>query len=457
MEAVRARPNSENKGCSTALGVRLLFGTLLLLAILVVIFALSTNQVGEATVVAVPSDSVLPVDPPMEEDSVHHRAYVAIVAEAKRRDEDYVDGIDKTFLHELSNALAEIDQLQNPEELRSLALIADGEFENGLDQLMLVIDESEIGSSDRYERVGDIAFLIDSSRAIGAYRRVVKLDPENGRSLNRLSRLYLIEGNIVDAEDAVLKALAANSTDDLVGAESRYLIGLVHFVRGETEKAVEIYEHGLRIAMKIRDGSYMESFEHTLAAIYAPRDEMQKVRVMYEQVLPILKELGDKDAIARQYSFMGAVYSNLEDSSAAIDAYEEAIGLYTELNNLGEIASLRYLLCAVHSMRSDLIAARDACERAFLAGELSGDRELEAYGHFQFGNLSYDLKNNSAARAAWNTSIRLLADSDSGLKNAAQTRLDKLDAGEQEYFLPSEHNWWAPSPHAEPNPHATYK
>jgi len=434
MEAVPARPIAENSGRTTQLGVGLLFGSLQFFVILAVsvdfigfdgdLFVCgavgsaleqkgvntclrsdsskaivgSTNQISEAELVAASADSELPANHTLREGSLPHRAYVAVIDEAKRRDEELVEGIDENLLRRLSIALAEVDRLGTPAEVRSLALIADGEFDRGLDQLMLAIHESEVGSSDQYRRVGDIGNLLDNSRAIGAYLRVVKLDPENAEILNSLTQLYFFEDNIADAEDANRRALAIDEADDREKLGSQFMKGVLHATRGELEIAEEVFEDSLRRSLELRDRSYLLQIEVLLTEFYVSRDEFKKFRVMVQKVLLILEEQGSKEELAAHHALLGMLNSGLEDSDSAIDSYEEAIRLYTELDELAAAANLHSLLCAIHYTRREFVAAKDACVRALPAGKLLGNAELEAIGHWQLGGVYYELKEYSAAR-----------------------------------------------------------
>ena len=118
--------------------------------------------------------------------------------------------------------------------------------------------------------LGALAFLHDTRKALGAYRRAVELDPGNADGWNQLGRLLYRTGDLNDAEAMYRKALGLN--EELGSKE------------------------GVAIAHR------------NLGNVYSTRGDLDQAEAMYRKALGLSEELGRKEGMAANYGNLGNVY-----------------------------------------------------------------------------------------------------------------------------------------------------
>ena len=176
-------------------------------------------------------------------------------------------------------------------------------------------------------------------------------------------------------------------------------LGNAYYYLGETKKAIEYYEHALKIARKIGDRRGEGNRLGNLGNAYSALGETKKAINYYEQALKIDREIGDRRGEGADLGNLGNAYSDLGETKKAIDYHEQALKIDREIGNrrgegkrLGNLGSAYYYL-------GETKKAIDYYEQALKIDREIGDRRGEGA---DLGNLGLAYSTLGDAKKAIN-------------------------------------------------------
>jgi tetratricopeptide (TPR) repeat protein len=255
---------------------------------------------------------------------------------------------------------------------------------------------------------GDAAELVgNNSQAETIWRKVLQVEPNNGKAYNNLGNALRRQGKIDAALAAHQKALQLNPND----AEAYVGIGNVLNAQGKLEEAIAFHNKALQLNPNLATayngvGNALTNQKKLDAAVAA-----------YQKAI----QLNPNYALA--YYNLGIALSEQKKLDAAVAAYQKAIqinpNLATAYNNLGNALSDQKKL--------------DAAVAAFQKAIQLNPKDADAYNGL--GNALSDQKKLDAAVAAYQKAIQLDpkdADAYNGLGNALSDQ-KKLDAAVAAY------------------------
>ena len=246
---------------------------------------------------------------------------------------------------DLQAAAREIVEEGDEEERKAIALIADGNVRGGLKILKEIAEASTTETSERWRRLGRLAYQTDTELALKAYERLDDLHTLQTWDAIYLSRLYARSGNLNSAAAVVREALreAGGKVDrDRMVLLSQ--LGNVQRAQGDLEAALESYRSGMAIAEK-------------LAASDPSNTGWQRdLSVSHNNIGDVQRAQGDLEAALESYRSGMVMREKLAASDPSNTGWQR--DLFVSHNNIGDVQRAQGdLAAAFESYRSGLAIA----------------------------------------------------------------------------------------------------
>lgn len=181
------------------------------------------------------------------------------------------------------------------------------------DQLLVILEGFGI-KKEKYMNLSDITLAgRDLPHSLGYARKAFDMHPSYIPALNRIARIYLMQGRTDEAENQAKQTLVVNP-DDL---EALTLLATTHYKKQEIPKAQK------RIAdVLARDRNYVPALE-LLRDIYIDAKNYNQALSLQQQLTSIKKDIPE----AQRLLDLGKIYFSAEKFAAANavlqDAYEK--------------------------------------------------------------------------------------------------------------------------------------
>jgi tetratricopeptide (TPR) repeat protein len=232
----------------------------------------------------------------------------------------------------------------------ALALLKQGNTKaaEGIFQAIAHRKEARIAGNKKeaaaaYRHLGALAYLNDPQKALDAYRRATKLDPDNAAGWNRLGQLFYRTGEPSKAETAFRRVLSLcrAQNDRFLLAMAFKDLGVIYKTRGDLDQAEAIHCKSLEIDKALDNKAGMAADYANLGAIYQIRGELEHAEAMYDKSFEINKALGRKEGMAYAYANLGVVYKKRGNLDQAEAMYQKSLGLFEQLKAKGESAQVQ--------------------------------------------------------------------------------------------------------------------
>lgn len=269
----------------------------------------------------------------------------------------------------------------------------------------LVVAQNNI---EQLFKQGDAAESVgDNSQAETIWRKVLQLEPNNGKAYNNLGNALRRQGKLEEALAAHQKALQLNKND----AEGYVGIGNVQNAQGKLEEAIALYQK----ALQLNPNSAIAY--NNLGNVLYDQKKLDTAVAAYEKAI----QLNPNYAIA--YNNLGIALYEHNKLDAAVAAYQKAIqlnpkntGAYYNLGNA--LSEQKKLDAAVTAYQKALILPEDNFGTPASAHTLANNglglafqeqgKLKEAIEQFDKAeaidpNYLYASNNNIEARQLWKT------------------------------------------------------
>lgn len=225
--------------------------------------------------------------------------------------------------------------------------------------------------------IGALAFLHDTEKALNAYKRAVKLDPDNAEGWNELGHLQDRIGQLdqaIKSYETVLRV--GNSTaNQFIVATALGNLGVIYEKRGNLEKAEDAQLKSLKIEEQLGNKQGIANSYNNLGIIYETRGDLKKAEETQLKALKIYEQLDNIEGIANSYNNLGSIYTTLEDLEKAEGAQLKALKLNEQLGNKQGIANSYGNLGNIYQARDDLNKAEGALLIALKIFEQLGEKK----------------------------------------------------------------------------------
>ena len=108
---------------------------------------------------------------------------------------------------------------------------------------------------------------------------------------------------------------------------------MIHQMRGEFEKAEELYKRSLDISEKLGDKKGTAASLHQLGTIYEELGGYKEAEKWYIKSLDIKRSLGDKHGIAQSLHHLGIIREAQGEYKEAIENYVDSITIFLQVGS----------------------------------------------------------------------------------------------------------------------------
>ena len=253
-------------------------------------------------------------------------------------------------------------------------------------QLSLVVEQAQI-LTKQYPKAFTVWNLMGASaaqigqldQAIGAFKRVLAIKPDNAEAYNSMGIVLKEQGKMEEAIEAYNKALAIKPDY----AEAYNNMGITLKERGKLEKAIQAYNKALAIKPNFAEAHY------NMGIVLKEQGKLEEVIEAYNKALAI------KPDYAKAHYNMGNTLKEQGNLEEAIEAYNKALAIKPDhaeaYNNMGNaLAELGKLEEAIEAFNKALAIKPDH------ADVLENSQSLAVQLLPIIANYRYDFDTNGA-------------------------------------------------------------
>lgn len=262
-------------------------------------------------------------------------------------------------------------------------------------------------TADEFREAGDLAYLLDTDRAMRAYEKAYALNPKDFDSLSKLGSGHYRKGDTTSARqiwnglvengetkgtEVFCKALLGLSMCDFregnltsarllsqraIGAsqvlgarkqeaQASIALGMIAATQDDDKEAEIQYDHGLKISQAIADKRTEADALMRLGLISERRGDFKRANELHGRSLALARETGDRRAEADALLCLGMLASSEQKVDASIDFYKKALDAYqqigdkenaaTTLGNLGLVAETQGNLPEAERIQIEVLA-----------------------------------------------------------------------------------------------------
>ena len=197
--------------------------------------------------------------------------------------------------------------------------------------------------------LGALSFFGDSKKALDAYGRATKLDPDNIEAWDRLGALQVRTGVLDAAQQSfgTVLVLGTKIQDQWWAAKANIDLGMISYARDDMPKAHELVSCGLKLFKELGNKQGTAVAYGNLGLIAQSRDELPEAEELITRGLNLFKELDDKQGIAMAYLILAGICSS--GQSLDIAKFTKAMELAQEAMKVFETARDRWGVAHVYS------------------------------------------------------------------------------------------------------------
>ncbi len=150
--------------------------------------------------------------------------------------------------------------------------------------------------------------------------------------------------------------------------------GIVHWYRGELDRALECHQQGLAIHGELGNKRGIGDAFNNMGLVWQSKGNLEPALEHYQKGLVIFEELDDRRRIATSLSNMGNVYSIKGDLPSALECHEQSLAIREELGLNHDVLHSLINLGVLYQLKGDLERALQYYRRGLAISEEVGTR-----------------------------------------------------------------------------------
>ncbi|MHC4738107.1 MAG: tetratricopeptide repeat protein [Planctomycetota bacterium] len=226
-------------------------------------------------------------------------------------------------------------------------------------------------------------FIILSERALGIVKKGTK---EEAILLGNLGRIYQVRGELDKAKQMFEKTLKIHkqlgSKEGMAKAYGN--LGLIYQTRGDFNEAEELHNKSLAIKERLGLKEGMAHSYSNLGVVYRTRGKLDEAEEMHKKSLAIAEEFGQQKVMAIQYGNLGLIYMTRGEINEAEEMHKKSLTIEEKLGRLEGMAEQYCSLGLIYIVRGQLDEAEDMLKKSLAIEEKLG--RLEGMAN-SYGNL----------------------------------------------------------------------
>ncbi|MFC1852819.1 tetratricopeptide repeat protein [candidate division CSSED10-310 bacterium] len=277
-------------------------------------------------------------------------------------------------------------------------------------------DDEEMLTACRRKEAFILQTIGDISGARQAYHEALMLSEifplEQARILNEMAYFEgYLQSNYKEAENICKKAhdlvmslypsiqdYFATSSSDFVQhriprvacqvlAGTFYRFGVVHYTRGNLDRALEFHQKSLAICEEIGDRQGIGTASNNIGNVYHARGNLDRALVFHQKSLTIGKEIDDRQDIGKTLCNIGRVYHARGNLDQAIEFFQKSLAIFEEIGDRRNIGTALCNIGNVYHAHGNLDRALEFYQKYLAIDEKIGDRRGIGMASGNIGNV----------------------------------------------------------------------
>ena len=158
-------------------------------------------------------------------------------------------------------------------------------------------------------------------------------------------------------------------------ANAYNLLGISSFVKSDFPKALEYFQHSLKINEEIGDKQGMAKTINNIGNIYKDQGDNPKALEYYQRSLKIYQEIGDKQGMAKTINNIGIIYKAQDDNPKALEYYQRSLKISEEIGDKQGMAIAIGNIGIIYKAQGDYPKALEYYQRCLKIFEEFGDKK----------------------------------------------------------------------------------
>ncbi len=181
-------------------------------------------------------------------------------------------------------------------------------------------------------------------------RAAVSAEPDSlAFLLNNVRKL--ISHNIEEADSTANYVLEKSliAGNDSLTARSYYLLGIIHYYKGNHLLSAEFYRKGLETSLAVENQEFASALWNNLGIIYEYENDFEKALEAYLNSLQLAENLGDSLSIFQSYINIGLLYVWLSDYKESEVYLNKALDYFYQTENDNHIGLCYHNLAILYT------------------------------------------------------------------------------------------------------------
>jgi tetratricopeptide (TPR) repeat protein len=217
------------------------------------------------------------------------------------------------------------------------------------------------------------------------------------------------EAGIKSSSDALIIINTLKPSTFLLNEKGKAFIniGIMHYYKGDYNKAQEFYLRALPILEEINDKRGMGSVYNNIGLVYDDKGEYTKALEFFLKALRIREELGDKKGIASSYGNIGGIHYSKGDYTKALEFHLKAVKIRQEMGDEKNLASSFNNIGIIYDDKGDYPKALEYHLKSVAIKEKLGDKKGLALSLGNMGNTYQHIGNFEKALEFFSRSLKI--------------------------------------------------
>jgi tetratricopeptide (TPR) repeat protein/predicted amidohydrolase len=163
--------------------------------------------------------------------------------------------------------------------------------------------------------------------------------------------------------------------------------GVIHWYKGDLDRAIKYHQLSLKIMEKLGDVSGMAYVHNNMGLVYWAKSDLARAIECYLRSLLISEEVGDRRNMAASLNNLGNVYSMKGKLDEALEFYQRGLAIKEELGLKRDIGSSLTNIGSVYRLKGELDLALDYYQRGLVISEELDDKPNIALAILNSGDI----------------------------------------------------------------------
>ena len=165
-----------------------------------------------------------------------------------------------------------------------------------------------------------------------------------------------------------------NIVDDYKFADWYFKLGMIHYLRGEYDEALEKYKQSMEIDKRIGNQLGIATALNNIAIILMNKGEYDEALEKYRQSMEIKKKLGDQRGIAQTLHNIAIIHQDKGEYDEALEKYRQSMEINEKLGDQRGIAQTLHNIAMIHQDKGEYDEALEKYKQSMDIKKKLGDQ-----------------------------------------------------------------------------------